>query len=104
MSTRGRDLDFLEVCAAKRIKHLQNKAIIAALIATQVAESTQGPQGPKRADEHPFSWEVHLSRLTAKMFTFRYRLTPAAFDILHSRVRNKLSAKDVRQAERSRGN
>ena len=42
--------------------------------------------GDRRLYEQPFSWSDHLSMLTPKRFTDRYRLTPDGFDILYELV------------------
>jgi hypothetical protein len=104
MSDTGSDIDeMLEGCAKRARRGYQTRALVAAVIATTVAEPICGPQGPKRADEQPFSWDAHLARLTPRMFRIRYRLTPDGFDILHSKVHTKLTAEDVDQATKSKG-
>ena len=105
MSDSDSDIDAiaLENAAKRARKSHQNRALVAALIATTVSEPTSGPQGPKCADVRPFSWDEHLARLTPQTFARRYRLTPDAFDILHSKVGSKLTAEDVDQATTSKG-
>jgi hypothetical protein len=55
MANNDTDLnELLESCAKRARNFHVNRAVVAAIIATTVAESTQGPQGQKRADDHPF--------------------------------------------------
>ena len=104
MADNDTDLnELLESCAKRARNFHVNRAVVAAIIATTVAESTQGPQGPKRADDHPFSWDDHIARLSPPMFVSRYRLTPDGFDILHSKVHDKLTAEDEGKATNSKG-
>lgn len=94
------DRILLAECAAKRIKYLQNAAIVHAL---WIAAPARGPQGPNRKEDSPFSWPDHVRRLTYAEFKQRYRLSPRAFDELLEAIRLQIEAQDQLQAARSRG-
>jgi len=113
MTTRGRnwlddeesdsdsdDSELLRVCAEKRRKCLFNAAIVTAL---WVCAPTQGPQGPKRVDDAPFSWGDHVATLNRLEFKRCYRLTPEAFDELLGLIRSDISTKNLTRAEACRG-
>ena len=62
----------------------------------------RGPQGKKRRDRAPFSWEEHVARLNEQEFKQRYRLNHESFYKLCDILRPDLEVKDAKQAKKSR--
>ena len=89
----------LEYLTKKKRKMELNQQLVTALVMTQPTRHL----GSKAKYEQPFSWSDHLSMLTPKRFTDRYRLTPDGFDILYELVKDKLSTLDEAHAKSSRG-
>ena len=76
-----------------------NQRLVIAMI---VADPTHHI-GPKGKYNQPFSWADHLSMLTPRKSTDRYRLTPHGFDIISELVKRKLETADEARAKNSRG-
>jgi hypothetical protein len=91
------------VAKARRLKVAvaqQRRRITAAI---RALNGGQGPQGKKRKEESPFSWEDHVKRFTEKEFKQRYRLDWAAFKALLRLIRDDISVHDEKQARYAKG-
>ena len=82
----------------KKRKMEFNQRLVIAII---VADPTHHI-GPKGKYNQPFSWADHLSTLTPRKFTGRYRVTPDGFDILYELVKDKLETAFLAHAKNSR--
>ena len=79
------DEEWLHLLAVRKLRRLnaaaaeKRRRIKAALL---LLDGGQGPQGRKRREESPFSWEDHIAQLTERQFKLRYRLTYDGFNKL----------------------
>lgn len=103
------DEEWLRLEAVRKLRRLnaaameKRRRIKAALLAL---DGGQGPQGGKRREESPFSWDDHISQLTEQKFKLRYRLTFDGFNKLLDNgefgIRGDLEAVDTKMAKRAK--
>ena len=71
--------------------------------AWEMMQGGQGPQGAKQREQHAFSWDEHVRRLTEPEFKLRYRLDFDAFKELLGVIGKDLEVSNPQKAVAGKG-